>query len=304
MGTVATRLEALVDELAPDLVWCILSSLDVVDAMHGLAARLGPQRLRVQVWDDVEYLCMRAGAGRFGARRYIDRARALMGTAGMTAVISENMGEHYERTCGARTTVVRQGTVESVGPLERSEGEFVIGFSGAIYARTALAALISALGTVDWCIAGRRVRLRIMGIVAELAFDGPAHVELRGRHLPASLDALLAECDLLYLPQAFEPHLEAFTRLSFPTKLSSYAGVGRPIMVHAPPYGSVAAFCRRTAVGALIESLDVDAILGALEPLVSDSGHYARAARAAASVGNGELGREQFRCALRTFLGC
>jgi hypothetical protein len=111
----------------------------------------------------------------------------------------------------------------------------------------------------------------------------------------------LSECDVNYMPQPFEPDWSPFSRLSFPTKLTTYLAAGAPLLVHAPGAASLPAFVIRYPFGVWCGSLDTSelkhALLKLLEPKLAQE--YSRAGRDALKA---QFSREVFRTQFATFL--
>ncbi|MDI1253514.1 hypothetical protein [Thermomonas sp.] len=286
-----------------DRVWAVLNMPSVMDVCAQLMKTLRVPLL-AHVWDDVGHLSQQRGLDAFSRWRIERRFGRLLATAEHTAVIGESMAASYTQRYGARCQIVRHGVSDSVVArgLPTSDEEFVIGFSGGMYCPSAWTAFQAALGKLGWKVGGKRVRLIVMSGQVTFSAQSPAQVEFLGWRDDEEVHARLSGCDLLYLPQPFEPAQRELSELSFPTKLSAYVSTGRPILVHAPEYASVSLFSHEHPVGVVCNSLVPERLASVIEGLAIDAKLYAGAASASAKVANTVLSRGSFHAQVRTFL--
>lgn len=205
------------------------------------------------------------------------RASASTGTA------SWAMAKEYGKLYGAKTTpflpslppelAVLPADAPSPGPY------FSIGMAGQMYAQNEWNALIQALTNVDWQIAGRRVRIKLLGRWFGLGSNGKMFVEVLGWHSQEETIKVLSEVDILYCPYWFDPIFYEEARLSFPSKLTTYLATGRPVLFHGPEYASPAVFLSKRSAGEFCYSLETDAIIASLTKLAEDEGFYKQVAQ-------------------------
>lgn len=305
------RIRSLTDEVAaymrnenPERLWVILNSTAVIDTTYTLLRRHNIELL-VQVWDDPEHLCRQRNLDRVTRERTWRRFEAIVRRAGKTAVICEDMAEAYAPLCPGGCVVVRHGVdpeTDKAHAGNDTNGEFKIGISGSMYSPASWKTLQQALDRLDWQIDGRQVVLVVVGGKVEFTSRARAECRFLGWRPPEEAVGIMAGCDLLYLPQAFEGSSQRLTRLSFPTKMSAYAATGRPIFVHTPENSSLTRFCREHDVGILCNSLDNAVVAGLLRQLEDPK---LRAAQAAATqrIASSVLTRDNFERAVRSFLG-
>ncbi|MGQ0800758.1 MAG: hypothetical protein ACT4NL_11680 [Pseudomarimonas sp.] len=172
-----------------------------------------------------------------------------------------------------------------------------------MYSPCAWNALLRALDLVGWVVAGRPVRLRLLTASIELASRKPARIEFLGFRTPAEVQTILADCHLCYMPQPFRPHLRDLCRYSFPTKLSNYLDVGRPVLVHSPPEGALSEFYARHPIGVHANSQEPAEIIAALEALLADTNAYQRACEQVAEVAQAHFSQAVFHAAIDHLLG-
>jgi len=303
IGRVSREVLRFAQQSGISRIWAILDSTAAIDVSAALIRKMDVPVL-AHVWDDVEHLTRQRRLDAFTRRRTAARFARVLTRSRCTAVIGDAMGENYARRFGVRWQVIRQGVADQTLPREERtrDGEFVIGFSGGMYCPSAWKALLDALGQVGWTIGGRPVRLVVMSGHVWFSTRSPTNIQFKGWVPEAEAHRTLASCDLLYLPQPFEPAQRPLAELSFPTKLSAYVSTGRPVFVHAPKYASLVAFAQTHPVGPLCSSRDPAVVAKTLEAFASSATAYADAARASADVANTVLSRASFVAQVQAFL--
>lgn len=301
--TLAGRVSEFAAENNVNRIWAIFNMTSVIDVCARLV-KLQNLPLLAQVWDDVDHLAWQRRLDAVTRRRTAKRFAALLARAERTAVIGEPMSEAYTQRYGARCQIIRHGISNSSvsRDVPTSAEEFIIGFSGGMYCPSAWKALQAALAQLNWQAAGKSIRFVVMSGYVSFKSRSPAQVEYLGWRADSEVLERLSKCDLLYLPQPFEPSQRALAELSFPTKLSAYVSTGRPVLIHGPEYASLVRFSREHRVGPVCTMLDPVAISGFIAELAADDAAYREAARGAATVANTVLSRSNFVNQVRTFL--
>ena len=289
------------------LLWVPLSSPTALHAAAPLARELGVPLLTT-VWDPPEYW-LRHYWGLEGAalaalmRSFADAMRVSV----RCGVMSEEMARTYREQFGTAGVVMRHGIAEErwLPPAAglAADATLTIGFAGSMYARDEWQALLRALDSVDWRVAGRRVRVRVCGPGWDLPLASRAHVELLGWRTVDETIALMSECDLCYLPYWLAPEFAVVTRLAFPTKLSTYLASGRPVLFHGPADSSPAHFFGKYRAAACCHSDAAPALIGAITSLVEDPAAYARAVREGRRALAAEFTQRLFRQRFADLLG-
>jgi hypothetical protein len=252
-------------------LWVVVESPTTIALASKVAAQV-KLPLHVMVWDDINHLLPHFRVNRFSAPGLQRAYDHLLRSADSVAVVGEVMKREFDERydCDSVTVPavsINDSTVVAAKVVERRRAaEFRIGFAGSVTARSAFSALLAALDVQGWKVGGRSVVLQLSGLRFTLDTPRPARIEHYGwRETRDECIELLALCDLLYLPQPFEPHLEAFSRLSFPAKFITYLAAGRPIFLHTPEYASLRKFNEAFPLGywhgtvnpeALSQSLD------------------------------------------------
>ena len=150
----------------------------------------------------------------------------------------------------------------------RGDKGFTIGMAGQIYAEREWDALVKALETNGWRIAGRDVTIRHIGRPVDVRVEWADRIEECGWQSQEETIRLLSETDLAYCPYWFDPAFEEAARLSFPSKLTTYFAAGVPVLFHGPEYASPARFIREHQAGLCCHSVDSDEIVKVLVDLI------------------------------------
>ncbi len=285
----ATRIPALARQavrfgrdFGADAVWCVLQGQTMIRLALPVADGLGVPLL-THAWDPPSWW-MRANR--------VDRrsAQTVLGQFGQTlrrsrrfAAASWAMAQSYHDAYGVEAIPVMPSIDPALAlppadaPTEG--GDFRIGMAGQTYATREWDALLAALDSVDWRIAGRQVKIRLLGSYGQIRSTGKSFIEYLGWRPQAEAIRLLAEADVLYCPYWFDKAFEEEARLSFPGKLSTYFAAGRPVLVHGPEYASPARFVSEHDAGLCCHSLESKDIIRVLASLLADAPRYARVAR-------------------------
>ena len=189
------------------------------------------------------------------------------------------MAEDYGRTYGVKgVPVIASHDATLSAPAAqalRNRDEVVIGMAGQFYANEEWFQLITALNYVGWKVAGRRVRLKVLGHQEPSGEIPPGHLDFVGwKPQIEAIRILSQETDLLYCPYPFSPAMGEVSRLSFPSKLPLYFAAGRPVLMHGPRYSSPARYLLETGAGVLCLDLDPPAVYNALQRMVEDRDLY------------------------------
>lgn len=282
-----------------DVVFGVLNYPLMLDVARQVASRLG-KPLATLVWDPPEYILFNTNYDRWSRRFLLASFRQSLAAASKVAVISETMQEDYAQFTGAPIGILRHGlpTAESTPAAAQDGDEWVIGFAGAMYAPATWQALLAALDRVDWKIAGRSVRIKVLAPGITLSSKAPCNIEYLGYRSVDGVREALETCHLAYLPQPFEPQFAELCRYAFPTKLSSYLATGVPVFAHCPAESALDCFLRSHPVGVKCHSLDPADIAGALEAFLGDPAGRAGALSQVASTSRSQFDVSVFHAAI------
>jgi hypothetical protein len=265
-----------------DLLWAVLQGQTVVRVAGPLARNLGVPLL-TQVWDPLSWW-LRAHEvdpwNRWLARRQFDAAIRQSGCC-MTA--SWVMAEQYENMYGVRCvpmlSCLDSNAAMPVAEALRNQHEIVIGMAGQFYAEEEWNQLLAALHEARWRVAGRSVRIKVLGPYVPPGAVSEPRLDYRGWKPTAEAIKILAqETDVLYCPYPFAPEMDEVARVSFPSKIPLYFAAGRPILFHGPAYSSPGRYLIERKAAVICKELSVPAIYNELERLVTSPALYAKTA--------------------------
>lgn len=303
----ARRLARFGREQGAELVWATLSSPHVLRLAMPVARQLGVS-LVVTVWDPPGYKLPRFGIRGRLLRRHLAIFGATLRAAKCCAVMSPGMKLRYEQEFATPCVVMNHGPEESDWrPPQRapaSPSRLRVGFAGSLYARREFEAMIAALASVDWRLAGRDISLHLLTSQEDAASLGEVdgRVECLGWQDFQTTLAALSECDLCYLPYWMDEGYSEVVQLAFPTKLSLYLASGRPVLFHGPRDSSPARFLDEFPAGVCCHSLEAEQILDVLRDFLTAGERYAEATSAGQSALREVLGRDVFRRRLARIL--
>ena len=286
-------------------LWAILDTPTTIEIAARVAHKLQVP-LYCLVWDAPEYLAQLRGLDPASKRRLIRRFGEALRASMRTAVVSKSMKTAYEAAYETPCVIVRHGLAAALrqpaADKYTHDHEFSIGVAGGLYCESAWKALLQALDRLDWALAGKKIRLVVLGESLHVRSRRPANIQYCGwRAVPNTID-ILSGCDVTYLPQPFETSLRDLAELSFPTKLSTYVACGRPVLVHCPDYASLAPFYRERCMGALCTSLQPERIAECVQRIAGDLPAYQQAARCVAKLADTEFSQEHYRAGFLRFL--
>ncbi|MBE9203874.1 hypothetical protein IQ218_11015 [Synechocystis salina LEGE 06099] len=223
----------------------------------------------------------------------------VMNYADRIAVAGETMQTAFEKRYGKQSVILRQGLDYEKYACRDNSHKLLnpdcvrIGFAGSLTAKDTFEQFLASLDRCQWRLADKPVILRILGAHIKLIPTGPQHIEYFGWRSLDELVTLMEECNILYLPQSFEPSLKDFTELSFPNKLCTYIPAKRPIALHAPPGSSIVNFYSKYACGPLSTSYQCDELLDSLESTLKNRQVYKQYQDSADEVFAKEINRQQ-----------
>ena len=304
----------LLDEIAafaarvrPDLVWVPLAGPTMINIAGSLPKRLELPMVTT-VWDAPDYVLPHywsiTGAS---LDRLMERFAEAVRASVRCAVASPEMKAAYEGRYGTPCVPMIHGLPESqwITPagMRPAADPFVIGYAGSLYARREWDALIAALASRDWQIAGRPAIVRVLASGFDVRVSGPARIEFLGWHSTSDAVSILSGCDVCYVPYWFDDAFRAGVELSFPNKMSLYLAAGRPILFHGPQQSTPTRFLERWAVGLPCHSLEPADIVDALTTIATDAAFHEAAAQAIPQALEKELGLHRFRERFAEFVG-
>lgn len=265
-----------------EMVWAICTP-PVIHMARRVASALNA-RLVITVWDTLEFESMNRRYDPVLHRALMNEFERVLRSSIRCGVASEGMAAEYRRRYGIKPVVMILGVHPKLRRLPASrltsDDKFVIGFAGKLYTSREWQALFEALSSVGWRIAGREVKVRILGTGVNVTGRSRMCVEYLGWRSLEECVELLAQVDVTYLPYWFDEAHSLAVQTAFPNKLSTYLAAGRPVMFHGPEESSPTDFFRRFPVGLCCHSLDKEVIIETLTRFIIDQDFYVSTAAA------------------------
>lgn len=290
-----------------DRVWCIIQGQSLIRIARKVQKKLNIPFL-TQIWDPPDWWLRAHHIDRFTSRSVLKMYGDILRGSQKVAAISDIMEKEYREEFGADTVAVIPSLDKNMAfaPAEDyvDDETLSIGIAGQIYATENWYAMISALDTVNWNIAGREVVIRILGYgMPPLGGHQKRHIEFLGYRSQGEAAEILSKTDLLYMPYWFDPAFMKEARLCFPSKLTTYFLSGRPVFCHAPEYSSPYIFLKENDAALLCNSLDSKIIVRELEKIAKDKQLYAKYARNGYKTFTDQLSLAPLRKSFGEFLG-
>ena len=187
---------------------------------------------------------------------------------------SEAMQEVYNHEYGLKSQILRYGhdlgdsVASQENPIDRDV--IIVGFAGTVYGEAAWRSFLTACERIN--TEGRLPPMEIQ-IFGSQRFPYPhpgVKVTCQGWLPQREMLRRLAMVDFCYLPYWFLPSKRRHAQFSFPTKLTTYLAVGRPVLYHGPEYASITQTIRKYGIGFQVCSLDLKEIVSVLKCLIPD----------------------------------
>lgn len=265
----------------PDLIFCTLEGQTMIRLAAQMQKTL-PLPMVTQVWDPPEWWMRSNSVDGWSIKSILKTFSDVLRKSSAVAAASWSMAETYKREHGANTIPVVPGLPEAwakqPAPRLNEGNKLVIGFCGQMYSKNEWNALLETLDALDWKVEGRDVEIRMLGREFELEGFSKRNIHYLGWRDQVESIENLSQCDILYCPYFFDRELESTSRLSFPSKLTTYLAAGRPVLLHGPEYSSPFKFLKENDAGMLCHGLAKSAIANALSRLVYDTKRYAQLA--------------------------
>lgn len=278
---IAEQVRRFIDQTKPELIFCTLEGQTLIRLAHQIQNTV-PLPMVTQVWDPPEWWMHSNSVDGWSIKEVLSTFSRVLKNSAAVAVASPAMAEEYSQRHGANAIPVMPGLSESwvKQPASRlnHDNKLVIGFAGQMYSKKEWDALLETLDALDWKVEGRDVEIRMLGKEFELQGFHKRNIHYLGWRNQIETIELLSQCDILYCPYFFDRELEVTSRLSFPSKLTTYLAAGRPVLLHGPEYSSPYKFLKQNDAGMLCHGLTKSAVSNALTRLVYDTDRYAQLA--------------------------
>jgi glycosyltransferase involved in cell wall biosynthesis len=224
-------------------------------------------------------------------------------------VISDQLGEEYQRRYGARDYVVITDGIKCIAPAPRarSSAKLRVYFMGLFHLEYEpnLHAFAQALRELQRANFAATVTMRCGGLRPSVLHEADFI-----RVLPfadeAEIERDLEEADLLYLPLPFDAAHASLVRFSLSTKLVTYLGSGIPILYHGPEQSAVGDLLAQHNASFVSHSLDPAQITAVLRHFIDNQAAGDAVATRALVLARAKFSlpqiREKFWSTIRSFI--
>lgn len=269
---ISKRVASFAKSKKVDLIWVVEQGQTMIKTARAVSRIAGIPYV-VQTWDPTEWWLR---ANHFDSYTYKsvmrEFGRVLHDAECFIAAswaMEKEFGEQYH--CKRAQAVVLgfpEGQIKS--QVKNDPNQFVIAMSGQIYAEEEFSQLVQALNELNWKHNGKKIILRLYGTYFNLRYQKSANVEVRGWIDQKDLLPELATADLLYCPYWFSADYAVVSRTSFPSKLSTYLKVAKPVMFHGPDYASPNIFLKEFNAGYRCNTSDPKKIAELICKIIDD----------------------------------
>lgn len=299
------RIVAFGKAFGVDKIWLVLEGQTMVRLARPLADALRVP-LSTQIWDPFGWWLRANRIDVRTSRQLVDEFDAVIRQCDSVAAASFPMAARYREHYGVRAIPVIPGIGAEFGRQPptpgRDTGDFIIGMAGQLYAAEEWRRLFAALESLKWRVAGRQVRLRVLGTHLDVHTLGRVHCEFLGWRDQAEVVSILHESDVNFLPYWFDPTFREESESSFPSKMSTYCAAAAPVLVHAPDYATPTAFVREHDIGYVSDRPSVSDLADAIVQAAEDEEARRRKAHNAAACFGRHLSASCMRDSFREFL--
>ena len=258
---IAREVGRFAKEQGAELIWCVVQGQTMIKLAEPVARNAGIPYV-FQVWDPPEWWMLENKFDKFTTRSVMKAFGSALHHSRCCLAASWAMAEDYSSRYDCRAIPVILGfSPDRIVPKgQKQDEQFVIAFSGQIYATDEFNALLRALDLMNWNYHGKKIVVRLYGRYFHLFFSARSNLEVHGWMAQEDLLPELADADLLYCPYWFSEQYRLPTALSFPSKLSTYLKTARPVLIHAPEYASPRRYLVEHGAGYVCDTLDPEGI--------------------------------------------
>jgi glycosyltransferase involved in cell wall biosynthesis len=270
-------IEAFAKEFGADRIWCVLEGQTMFRLAVGIKKRLNLP-LHTQVWDPPGWWLRANSVDTFSRKLIMKTFDEALRMSKTCAAASWAMAEDYKErySCHAIPVIPSLDPSMALPPAKETHHRdtFMIGMAGQLYSQAEWLHLLATLDQVKWMIRGKKIVIRLLGRSIYAPAKSAVNIEFLGWVDQTEAIKLLSEADILYCPYWFDPAFHEEARYSFPSKLTTYLAVGRPVLFHGPKYASPYRFLDAYDAGILCDSLSTVNIFNCIDKLIWDQEFY------------------------------
>ena len=162
-----------------DAVWCVLQGQTMIRLAVPVANSLGVPLL-TEVWDPPRWWLQDNRVDSLSSKRIFNQFSLALQSSKCCATASWNMADEYYQRYACQTIPFIPSLPASLAkaPAKNTcqDSEFTIGLAGQIYATDTWNSLLQALDKVNWKLANKSVRIRVLGRYFNLDVNSSANI--------------------------------------------------------------------------------------------------------------------------------
>lgn len=265
-----------------DTIWITLQGQTSIRLAEPVAKALNVPLLS-EVWDPPQWWLKENNIDAFWTKMILKRFAKTLKFSESCAVASWKMAKQYHDDYGANTIPFLPSLPANWAypPAHQihSRSEVIIGMVGQLYSASEWDSFLAALDELHWQINKRKIKIRLLGNYVVLSSYKQMNVEYLGYQSQKDTLKLMNESDILYCPYYFDPRYDKVSKLSFPSKLTTYLASGRPVFFHGPSDSSPGVFLKENQAALSCSTLEPKEIAKILAHLVKNPKLYAKLAQ-------------------------
>lgn len=252
-----------------DLIWNVVQGQTMIRIARKVAHQLG-KPYNAQVFDPPQWWLKEYRFDPITKYLVMKEFKKMIQQSQYCLTASWKMAEEYSCKYQGNCIPVIPGLskVNLVNSAEKDHDIILIGFSGQTYAKKEFKAFFKALDYMNWEYDGKPIKVKLYG--HQFDFQGSAHIEIHGYIEQSQLLIELQNMDLLYCPYFFDNVYKLISKLSFPSKLSSYLAIKKPVFFHGPIESSPGLFIDEHEAGFVCNSMDYKKIAEYLSEVIGN----------------------------------
>ncbi|MFA5532002.1 MAG: hypothetical protein WDA13_00185 [Candidatus Shapirobacteria bacterium] len=256
-----------------DKIWFVVQGQTTIKLVRKVS-KITKLPFCVEIWDPPEWYLGDCKFDRITSCLVMNEFGKVLKEANSCITTSEEMAKKYSKKYSANCIAMMPGldSIKIVKKKIDNKKDFVIVIVGQTYAIDELKALMEALSLKSWQFGGKRVVLRFYGrSFRDLNFDTLVNLEIRGWLPQKRLIEEISNSDLLYCPYFFAKNKSYISKLSFPSKLTTYLKTGIPVLFHGPKYSSPYKFLNKYKASYFCNTMDIKLISNSIKKIVKDT---------------------------------
>lgn len=244
-----------------DVVWAPVQGQTMICLVKDCADSINTPYI-TEIWDPPQWWLNENKFDNTSKKVIMNKFSELIHNSSYCMCASEEMAEYYSKKYSTKCIpVIPSLSEKTIRKKKRKDKAFSIGFSGQMYAIEEWKAFTCALDSINWKINNKTIEVHFYG--QYINFDVKDNWNFINHGWVEQDKCLeeLSKCDMVYCPYWFNKDFDIVSRLSFPSKLTSYLMVKVPVFIHAPQYASISKFCKKNNTGYICNTLNESGII-------------------------------------------